>query len=188
MEEIETWGSIPGYKGFEASIFGRIRSIDRVVDFCWKGKFLSRKFKGKYLKGSIDSDGYLVCGIKNASKKIHRLVAITFIENSNNYPQINHKDGNKQNNHVYNLEWCTPRENTNHLIENRLRPSKNPVINKLSGEIYYYSIDAYRAGNFAFSLHYFRLMLSGYYKNKTGFIILTAEEFDQCKKSGVNIL
>lgn len=55
---------------------------------------------------------------------IHRLVAIAFIPNPNNYSQINHKDGNKANNHVDNLEWCTQSQNMKHAYDIGLRVRK----------------------------------------------------------------
>lgn len=53
--------------------------------------------------------------------KVHRLVANAFIENPNNYNVINHIDGNPLNNYVSNLEWCTPKHNAQHAIENKLK-------------------------------------------------------------------
>ena len=65
-------------------------------------------------------DGYksvgLTIGGKRVSKRVHRLVADAFIENPEKKPYINHKDGDRSNNHFENLEWCTQKENVNHAI------------------------------------------------------------------------
>lgn len=75
----------------------------------------------KILKLRKNCRGYLKTNISiNGKLKtvfIHRLVAITFIPNPNNYPQVNHKDGNKENNNVENLEWCSPKQNIEHAIK-----------------------------------------------------------------------
>lgn len=63
--------------------------------------------------------------------KIHRLVAYYFIPNPNNLPIVNHKDGDKTNNNIDNLEWCTVKENTVHAYKTQLRPT---LINKYNGE------------------------------------------------------
>lgn len=72
----------------------------------------------KFLKPGVERGGYLcVILCKNGKKKhykVHRLVAMTYIENPNNYPHINHKDEDKTNNNVSNLEWCTAKYNNNY--------------------------------------------------------------------------
>lgn len=73
------------------------------------------------IKPFINNSGYLRVGLYDLNGKrkghyIHRLVAETFISNPNKLPIVNHKDGNKQNNHVSNLEWCTQSENEIHAV------------------------------------------------------------------------
>ena len=71
--------------------------------------------KGAVLKPGVDSKGYKFVNVYDNGKpfhlSIHRAVALTFIPNPNNLPQVNHIDENKQNNHVSNLEWCTNKQN-----------------------------------------------------------------------------
>jgi len=107
----------------------------------------------KFLKFSYDQQGYQrVClyvgNCKNKTIKVHRLVAETFIENVENKKDVNHIDGNKTNNNISNLEWCTRSENIKHAFKNGLkivtqnqidgvkkRFSKQ-VIDKSNGKIY----------------------------------------------------
>ena len=114
----EIWKEIPGYEGyFEVSNLGNFRSMDRMVKYKNNGL---RKYPGKPLKVEQMQDGYQrIVLMKEAVKKrymCHRLVALTFIENPNNLPQINHKDGVRNNNIVNKLEWCYQIQNTQHSI------------------------------------------------------------------------
>ena len=109
---MEQWRAIDGYDGlYEISTDGRVRSLDREVPtksnvgkfttrFC-KGRVLVPAANGRYLTVSLNNNGV------QKTHAIHRLVANTFIPNPNALPYINHKDEDKRNNCVDNLEWCT---------------------------------------------------------------------------------
>lgn len=123
MTHTELWLQVKGYEGFyEVSNTGKIRSIDRIVNRSDTG--YSLKYSGQIIKQTLDKRGYenVYLSINSKSKRyrVHRLVAMAFLDNPENKPQVNHKDGNKQNNHVNNLEWSTDEENRNHAIENGL--------------------------------------------------------------------
>jgi len=75
-------------------------------------------------KNTLHHRGYLTTRYNKTMYSVHRLVAIAFIPNPENKPEINHKDGNKQNNHVDNLEWCTRKENIDHAFRLGLSSNK----------------------------------------------------------------
>lgn len=108
----EVWKDIKGYEGsYQVSSIGRVRSLDRLITHMNMGIIRKHLYKGKILKPILEPDGYLSVSLykKGSSTKkfrIHRLVCESFISNPNNYPIINHKDENKTNNMVENLEWC----------------------------------------------------------------------------------
>ena len=81
----------------------------------------------KFLKHNIKKDGYHEVSLykdgKKITKKVHRLVAECFLPNPNNYPEVNHKDENKDNNTLNNLEWCDGKYNTNYGTGNQRRSS-----------------------------------------------------------------
>ena len=114
MEEI--WKDIKGFEGlYQVSNLGRVRGLDRIAV---SKRGWSKKVKGEILTPSKHHYGYLQVSLtKNGKGKsvwIHSLVARAFIPNPYNLPQVNHKDENKTNNRVENLEWCTCGYNANY--------------------------------------------------------------------------
>lgn len=118
----EIWRDIPEYEGlYQASNLGNVRVLNRVVNSGIKNnKTVIRK--GKLLKQRINQGYYEVALSKDNQKKflkVHRIIAITFIPNSYNLPQVNHKDENTLNNCIGNLEWCNAKYNCNYGNRNK---------------------------------------------------------------------
>lgn len=113
----EIWKDIDGYEGrYQISNFGRVRS------FCNSGEQKLPKILTQKTSNSGRRWVLLFGGIKPKPMLVHRLVAMAFIPNPNEYPQINHLDENPQNNHVDNLEWCTALYNVRYSVA--LNPEK----------------------------------------------------------------
>lgn len=117
MTSPEIFRDIPNFEYYKISNRGRI--IAKEVDRKWRNKDSSTFFKERELLFSTDKDGYLKTALRNAEGdrfyfRVHRLVCLTFLENPNNYPVVNHKDGVKNNNNLDNLEWCSISQNTKH--------------------------------------------------------------------------
>lgn len=134
---MEIWRAIVGTKGFiEVSNEGRVRSLLTGTP--------------RILKTQPDKKGYhrirVTIEREKMSYKVHREVAKAFISNPDNLPQVNHKDGNKDNNAVSNLEWVTNMDNAQHAIQNGLwknvfeasrktiEASRKPIIAYRNGE------------------------------------------------------
>jgi hypothetical protein len=121
----EVWVAIKDYPSYEVSNFGNVRSLDRWVKRGNNGYFR----KGKLFTNTVNRVGYPVASISNEKhqvkiKTIHRLVAEAFIPKIEGKPIVNHIDGNKTNNHVSNLEWCTYSENISHGY----RVTRKPIL------------------------------------------------------------
>lgn len=119
---MELYRPIKGYEGlYEVSNHGNVRSLSRMT----KGRWGSMKTSpGRQLKLNKHQLGYLRVDLSKDGKSkhnlAHRLVAEAFIPNPDNKKAVNHIDGDKENNRVENLEWCTYKENTQHALANGL--------------------------------------------------------------------
>lgn len=124
----ERWVNIAGYEGhYMVSDHGRVKSLCRKVNH--RGRQITLPEKIKVLQ--MGTTGYYVLRLSlntnDKNCKVHQLVAKAFISNEHNHPFINHKDGNKLNNHYSNLEWCTPLHNNLHALRMGLKVMRSGV-------------------------------------------------------------
>lgn len=111
----EIWKDIKGYEGlYEISNLGNVKSLHKSLNHNYKPFILKNDDYGRYNTVRLYKDGI------SKVYAIHRLVAQAFIPNIENKPFINHINGNKKDNRVENIEWCTPRENNLHAFKTGL--------------------------------------------------------------------
>jgi hypothetical protein len=149
---MEIWKAIQDYEGYQISNFGNVKSLSKKIK-CKKG---FRVTKERILKLKKTKEGYLSVQLKNKGKHflIHRLVALSFIYNINDKPQVNHINGIKYDNRVENLEWCTRSENQLHDYKNKLQiPSlhkracgENKGSSKLKNKDVIFILENYKRG------------------------------------------
>ena len=117
---MEIWKTIEDFENYEISNYGNLRN----------------KITGRFKKLTVNKEGYIRTSISNKDRTIsvavHRLVALAFITNEDNKPLVNHKDSNRANNHVSNLEWATFSENAKHMVDQGNNIDKNGVHNPMS--------------------------------------------------------
>lgn len=116
----EQWKDLMGYEGYyQVSNHGKVKSLDRIIH---DGKPGERKIKGGVMRLNVVGTGYITVSlyqpdIQRCNEYVHKLVLLMF----EGFPpttehECNHKDGNKQNNHISNLEWVTKSENNRHAF------------------------------------------------------------------------
>lgn len=132
----EVWRPVTGYEGiYEVSNLGRVKSLKR-------RDCINSLRQARILRQNNDSDGYLMVNLckdrGGVMAKVHRIVAAAFVVNVGKLPAVNHTDGNKKNNCVQNLEWCTNHQNILHAIETGLRNHRgedNPASKLTNAEV-----------------------------------------------------
>ncbi len=149
---METWIAVIGFEDFyEVSDMGNVRSSDRTI----KNNFGTFTQPGRTLKGNINKAGYVKQTLTDSNKKqhtvlVHRLVAQAFLSNPENKKNVNHKDGDKSNNKLSNLEWATNSENVKHAIDTgllRVRKGQEIYFAKFTDEQVRYIKTAVNSGD-----------------------------------------
>lgn len=150
--DIKEWHPIPNYEGlYEINMAGQIRSLHK------------RNYQN-LIKQKIDRAGYITVTLckkgKSSTYFMHRLLAITYIPNPTNRPQINHINGNKLDNSLENLEWVTPQENIKHAFLLGLIPRRKiAVVDNCTGQKFESTRDA--AKYYGINYHTMKNYLTG---------------------------
>jgi hypothetical protein len=194
MENREIWKDVLGFEGvYKVSSFGRVKTLSRNIRFVnEQGNEFFRISKERIMKERY-CKGYKTVLLYKSNRYVNyrmcRLVAITFIPNKDNKPQVNHIDGNKENDFVYNLEWNTAKENMAHAKKYGLLKRKDTFVNKLckkvictkTGVVYKSLKEASESINISQS-HLSRVIRSKY-KNNTTLKLLLCQDVNTIKQN-----
>jgi hypothetical protein len=173
MEEL--WKDIEGYEGYyQVSNHGRVKSLERVIESNGGPQYVQPSI----LEGKLSRKGYRYFHFRKDGKErncyVHRLVASAFLANNQSKPEVNHIDGNKDNNHILNLEWVTKSENMQHAVRTGLSIPNNElasearrkkVINIITGKLYQSAKSAAEENGLVYST--LKSRLNGSQKNNT---------------------
>jgi hypothetical protein len=172
---MNNWKDIEGYEGlYQVNNQGQVKSLKR-ERICKNGSV--KIYHEKFLNGFVNNIGYLCFDLYNDSGrkniKAHFLVASNFCEGYSSGLVVNHKDGNKVNNHYSNLEWITQKENAIHAFKNRIHIIYGFTVIHIQTGIFFESMgDAFRSGLVLCSLSHFKKQLNGSKENKTDFLVI----------------
>lgn len=171
---MEIWKDIKGFEGlYQVSNLGNIKSMSHTVTMPHRDggtRTRTRTFVGRKISQWLSKRGYYCVTLKNRGYKrhftVHRLVALSFIENNSQLATINHINGIKTDNRVENLEWCTQSENVKHAHDTGLNKGSGRLIFDECSGIYFNScLEASRSLGVSNST--LSLMLNGRLKNRT---------------------
>ena len=168
MTKSETWKDVVGYEGlYEVSNKGNVYSVERM-------DALGREQGGLVLKPKYNNRGYLMVSLyKNGKLKnrtVHRIVAEAFIPNPKGFLEINHKDENKSNNEIFNLEWCTREHNVKYGTSIERISKKVRAVNIGTGEVVTFN-STQEAGRKGYSASGVSRACRGTYKTDTGKLV-----------------
>lgn len=181
INDVEVWKTYPEFPFIEGSTIGRIRTLDREVSN-GKGTYI---IKGRILKQQLVDHGYVQVAFslsgKTVHRKVHRIIASCFLPNPDNFPEVNHKDNDRTNNNIENLEWCTREYNMKYRekygVSSKDCVPKSPiyVVNLTTLEVYWFPSqrEASRSlgvnlGNLSSVIKCQRNQAGGYWFTKSG--------------------
>ena len=134
----EIWRDIKGFDGYQVSNYGRVRTFNKVTS---NARYATRHWRNRIIKQKVRKDNCHQVNLwkngQDTTHYVHRLVAEAFLEKPSIKMTVNHKDGNRHNNHVDNLEWLSMADNIRHGFNNKSYSScQSCSLMSIDGKIY----------------------------------------------------